>query len=282
MVPAPAELAVAGPHGDDASLSEGDVLLDAARGELDRRRVGGPVPQVGLPQDLGLPRDVAVGFVDSEHGRFVVTGGADDERSVDQHRLGVAPAGNLPVKFLHQVVPPEDLAVLVAHAHEVAIDPQRVEPVAVDARRRPGASVAAAVMADWADGRRPNLLALLAHVEGHDPFFALAVAHRVEHVADDRRAAIPFAQRLRLPEQFRAALGPVLEQAGLTADRVAVWPVPRRPVVGSGKGSQEDGGEEEAWQFHHGRVSSGLVRFFNLSYTLGLVRCSRVTPPAGR
>ena len=74
---------------------------------------------------------------------------------------------------------------------------------------------------------------------------AVEVALREDAVALDGDRRVADADGVHLPDDFRPAVGPLLEQAGLGAASVAVRPAPLRPVGGDG-GECEAAGDEKA------------------------------------
>src|SRR5262249_4277371 len=149
-------------------------------------------------------------------------GRADQLVAVHERRLAVVPAGHhAPAQLLALVaLAPFDIALLDAEAGQLALAAEGVDAVAVHRRRG-----APAVVLSLGDARRPQLLAG-GLVEGENGAVGLAVADGEDGAAGDGNAREAAADALGGPEQARAALGPLLEQAGLGGDAVVVRAAP--------------------------------------------------------
>src|SRR5262249_49094324 len=144
----------------------------------------------------------------------LAAGGADQLVAIDERRFGVVPRAVPAAEVGGEVLLPAHRPLGGVEADEVAVLADGVDPFAVHGR---GAARAGVTAAGLADRRRPELGAAGA-VDGEHLAGAAGVAHGEDAVAGDGNGREALAQAGRLPDEFRAVLGPLGQQAGLFRD----------------------------------------------------------------
>ena len=152
--------------------------------------------------------------------------------SINQRRFGITPVRNLAAKILDQIFPPDCLAIFEVQANQIPGDSQNIKSLLVQGGRCPSAGVTAAFMPYRAEVRCPNLLAVLADVQGKDPLFSVPMPRDIEHGAHNRRSAKTLSYAGDLPGQWGTGRGPLLGKTSFQAKVVATRTQPRRPVLG--------------------------------------------------
>ena len=238
----PQELAVAGPHSDEAAAQKLHVLLHPAPVRDHDRGVAGavlaPGPEVG---DGGPPDLLARLLVESHEGRVLRPWGDHHPVSVHQGRLAELPDRHHRAAEVPGQAPAPALGARCGlHAHQVALGADRVHEVAVHGGCASGP--AHLVVPGGADPGRPERLAVRS-LERHELLGAGFVAHGEETVPRDGHARKADANAGGRPGQRRSRGRPGREKAMVRGEAVAARPAPAGPV--GGRRREKTGGQRE-------------------------------------
>ena len=260
---APQEPAGLGIDADHAFVEELHVLF--AAGGLDD---GGRSVSGGLAaRHGGLPDDVA-GLLVQRHQCGPCSARCGHEHvAIDQRRFGIGPGAGLSAEIAAQALAPEHLSGRCFQTREVAVGTLGVKPVAFDRGSGAGHGIGRLLVrvADVAQARGPDGLAVLDRKGVDELVLHAAIAHYIEAAAHHRGRAVALADIGELPEQLRALFGPLREQAGFLRDPVALRAAKLRPIPGPQCSGEDSSGEQHPSALHSRhpfiRLYAGLMKF---------------------
>src|ERR1051326_1925861 len=203
---------------------------------IEINRDDGRVSSLRVAGHLTLPESFASQFVEGHEGHVLAAGRADHLVTINQGRFAKTPGRQNPAKVLLQAALPKDFSVFDLKAAHIASHAFNIEPFPIDGRCASRSLLSlrpAFLFESRSKARNPKLFAIL-FGQSPDDFVAAAIAHAENLATGDGRSAVAATEPFYFPGERRAILGPLLQQARLFRDAIAIRPLPLRPIIGRG------------------------------------------------
>ena len=177
----PEHIAVASVEANHVLLCQLNVLAGAVVIDGDDRGILGAILKL-----FAAPNDLAGLFVECSHGALITAGGGNHEVSIDQHALGVTPAGRLAAEPVHAGLPLD--AAIEIGADQIALTAHGVNAGAIHRGR--ASRAAAPVVFELGPDVGGPLFSAGAGIQTDELLSASAGAHGVKLAVGDGETGI--------------------------------------------------------------------------------------------